>query len=152
MKCKKNQERILTESKWSDELKQHIQNCDYCKGFAETAKQIELLKNDQLETPATLRQNTKVEALLKLSDNQIQNTNFIQNLWNSPKLVIGLSLAFIVIFIFAFNTNPYWDNDFIKNLNWTILITIIIQNLIMAIFVPIFFSTKNNFFNLSKRS
>lgn len=151
-RCVKFQKQILTESKWSDDLKQHIQNCEHCNSFAETNKQAEVLKNLNIITPAVLRENTKTEMFSHLSGNQTQNTNFLQNLWNSPKLVLGLSVAFIIIFIFAFNTNPYWENDFIKNFNWTILITIIIQNLIMAIFVPIFFSNKNNFFNMSKRS
>jgi hypothetical protein len=151
-RCVKFQEQILTESNWPDELKQHVEDCESCKSFAETIMQAESLKNLNVVTPTALRENTKADAFSHLSEKQIQKTNFVQNLWNSPKLVIGLAIAFLLIFIIAFNTNLYWENDILKNFNWTILITIIIQNMIMAIFVPLFFSTKSNFFNISKRS
>jgi hypothetical protein len=151
MTCKQYQKQIRVTSSWPVELTQHIKSCESCKSFAETVRQSSSLKDIGIATPESLRENTKTEALSFLSGNQIQNTN-LKILWNSPKFVIGLLFAFLVIFIIAFNTNLYWENDFQRNFNWTVLITIILQNMIMAIFVPIFFSTKSNLFNIFNRS
>jgi len=152
MSCKKIQKQILLQTNWPDDVKQHVQSCKSCQSFAESVRKFQALKNKSLETPTILLERTRTEAFSVLAAGTIPKANLIKTLWNSPKFVIGLAIAFLAIFVIAFNTNLYWENGFLKNLNWTILITIVIQNMIMAIFVPIFFSTKNNIFNISKRS
>ena len=144
MGCKNIQKQILEMDDLSENVRGHIHGCPQCSGFLRDFQILQSIHNIPFETPKELRRKAFYAfANIQMGKRPGLTTKRFAKLfqfWRSSRFAVALSIVFIFTFIVTIilSSIKYQDNIF-NNFSVSVLCTIFMQNIIMAIFIPIFF-------------
>lgn len=146
IKCVDVQKEIISLNPLTKAVETHLQLCAKCRRFKDEFQSIQTtLSQVEIKITPTLSTSTLSSALSILKNGKrLTLVERFKNYWHSPKFAFGLAALFLVgfscILVVALLTHQgNASNKFIIY----VLITIFVQNLIMAFFIPLFFNQSN---------
>lgn len=143
IKCIDVQKEIVGLNPLAKAAESHLRSCAKCRQFMADFQSVQTtLKKIEITIPQALGKSTISNSLAVLkSRKRLTFGERLSNYWHSPKFAFGLTSLFLITFscilaVVLLTNRAAEPKDFIIS----VLLTIFLQNLMMALFVPLFFS------------
>ena len=148
MRCKSIQKKLLLQQNLGEKEQGHITSCEKCNAFQQEMIEIKRTFNQtKIKVPEELSQATLVwcKTIIEKQKIKLSLKQKLHLLWQSPKLGIGFSILFLAtLLLLIIGLIIQKDNGEVFDFNISLVLTILIQNMIMAIFIPLFYSPFND--------
>jgi hypothetical protein len=132
---------MLESGALSPELSAHLENCPECRLFSRDVERIRtaVLPGSLESTPDWLHRQTLTACLDGMAQEKLDKFSRIKAYWHSSRLVLVLTLAFAVLLAIGLLTACSGQSDAeIRRLCMTVILFILLQNILMSLFLPLF--------------
>ena len=141
MRCKEAQKRILFDE--SSEVDSHMRQCPECRRFRdEWTRIVRLVRETDVRVPRDLEEATlrRSRAILPQREATSSFRERVAQWWRSPRFAVSATILFVLSFLaFALTAFLHGQGEQVPPFTLFVLLTILIQNIMMALFIPIFF-------------